>query len=144
MAFLYHFSKYWFRSLFSECEYRTLFTRFRWFSNAQITKTGQSIIELRYLEDIKILCNFVLCSAIFVRFTKCSIDRKVENRTGDCIVLLEEIRERNLEERRKLSLAVASHHARCFIYIIMLNGHNLGLHVLHPFHGLGNRLRKVK
>lgn len=30
------------------------------FSNAQITKIDQSIIELSYLKNIKILCNFVL------------------------------------------------------------------------------------
>lgn len=42
-------------------------------------------------------CNFVLCSAIFMmRSRKCSVDRKVKNRKGDCIVLQEETKERNL------------------------------------------------
>lgn len=44
-----------------------------------------------------------LCSAIFMRTRKCSGDRKVENRKGDCILPQEETREKNLEERREIN-----------------------------------------
>lgn len=60
----------------------------------------QSINELSYSEDIKIQCNFVLCSAIFMRARKRSVDRTVENRKGDSIVPQEETRERNLERKK--------------------------------------------
>lgn len=66
MSFPYRLPKYLFSSLFPECEYRTLFTSFRWLSNAQITKIDQSIIEWSYLEDIKILCNFVFYVVLFL------------------------------------------------------------------------------
>lgn len=45
-------------------------------------------------------CNFVLCSAIFMRSRKCSVDRKVEDKKGDCIVLQEETKERNLGRKK--------------------------------------------
>lgn len=45
-------------------------------------------------------CNFVLCSAIFMRSRKCSVDREVEDKKGDCIVLQEETKERNLGRKK--------------------------------------------
>lgn len=63
-------------------------------------KSDQFIIERSYLEDTKILRNFVLGSAIFTRARKYSVDGRVENRRGDCIVPQEETKERNLERKK--------------------------------------------
>ena len=52
------------------------------------------------MEATKRLCNFVLGSAIFMRARKWSVDRKVENRRGDCVVPQEETKERKLERKR--------------------------------------------
>ena len=73
------------------------------FNNAQITKIDQSTIELSYLKNIKILCNFVLCSAVFMKARKRSVDRKLGNRKGENIVPQEETREKNFGKRRKIN-----------------------------------------
>lgn len=75
------------------------------FSNAQTAKIDQSIIELSYSEDIKILGNFVLSSAIFMKARKHFVDRKVENRKGEHIVLREETREKKLGEKEGKSVS---------------------------------------
>lgn len=44
-----------------------MFTSFRCFGNAQIPKIDQSIIELRYLEDVKIHCAISFYVLLFLR-----------------------------------------------------------------------------
>ena len=86
------------------------------FRNAQTTKIDQSIIELSYLEDIKILGNFVLCSAIFMKARKHFVDRKVENRKGEHIVLWEVIREKQLGEKE--GKLIIDHHLQLPVIVV--------------------------
>lgn len=86
------------------------------FRNAQTTKIDQSIIELSYLEDIKILGNFVLCSAIFMKARKHFVDRKVENRKGEHIVLWEVIREKQLGEKE--GKLIIDHHLQLPVIVL--------------------------
>lgn len=86
------------------------------FSNAQTTKIDQSIIELSYLEDIKILGNFVLCSAIFMKARQHFVDRNVENRKGEHIVLREETREKKLG--KKEGKLIIDHHLQLPVIVL--------------------------